>query len=142
MQGALDDSNQNWQRISLLMGYPKWQLGIVDTEVEEAAARGQEKIKEIQKEAERQAKEAKEQTYIQDQKQEKQDGKETTCAGAKSSGERCTNKPLPGEKFCTIHQKVEQREDDKEIQCLHMKPGGVRCKMKTKNKSGKCYYHD
>ena len=142
LQGALDDSNQNWQRISLLMGYPKWQLGIVDTEVEEAAARGQEKIKEIQKEAERQAKEAKEQTYIQDQKQEKQDGKETTCAGAKSSGERCTNKPLPGEKFCTIHQKVEQREDDKEIQCLHMKPGGVRCKMKTKNKSGKCYYHD
>ena len=47
---ATDDSNQSWQRIALLMGYPAWSLGIEDTEVEEAKQRGKERIKEIQKE--------------------------------------------------------------------------------------------
>ena len=47
---------------------------------------------------------------------------------------------LPGESFCTIHVEVPQQQD--EVQCSHIKDDGKRCKMKTKNQSGKCYYHD
>ena len=81
--------------------------------------------------------------FLQDQQKERDEGKEVTCAAVKSNGERCTRKPLPGSNFCTIHQKVEQREDGKETQCTYIKSGGKgRCKMMTKNKSGRCYYHD
>jgi len=47
---------------------------------------------------------------------------------------------LPGEDFCTIHMPVPQQE--REVRCSHIKKDGKRCKMMTKNKSGKCYYHD
>ena len=39
-----------------------------------------------------------------------------------------------------IGQLVEQGE--KEVQCSKIKSNGERCKMKTKAKSGLCYYHD
>ena len=44
--------------------------------------------------------------------------------------------------FCTIHEKVESRKDGKQVQCSATKSNGKRCKMKTTNKSGRCYYHD
>ena len=42
--------------------------------------------------------------------------------------------------YCTVHAKVEQGAE--EVQCSKIKSDGERCKMKTKNKSGLCYYHD
>ena len=49
---------------------------------------------------------------------------------------------MPGKDYCTIHDKVEQRTDGAKVQCSQIKSDGERCKMKTSNKSGKCYYHD
>ena len=75
------------------------------------------------------------------QKKKKEDGaKEVQCAAITKSGKRCSNMALPGQNFCTVHQKVEKQ--DKEVQCSKIKSDGERCKMKTKNKSGLCYYHD
>ena len=152
IQGVLDSNNETWQRVALLMGYPKWQLGIEDTEVEEAKQRGRDRvkaIKEAEREIEKQQKEivktdeelAEIEDNILDQDEEREQGaKEVQCAAVSRSGKRCSNMALPGENFCTIHQQVPQQED--EVQCSHIKKNGKRCKMKTKNKSGKCYYHD
>ena len=74
--------------------------------------------------------------------QREQGAEEVQCAAVSRSGKRCSNMALSGKNFCTIHEQVEQREDDKEVQCSHIKSNGERCKMKTKNNSGKCYYHD
>jgi hypothetical protein len=138
---ATDDSNQTWQRVALLMGYPGWSLGIEDTEVEEAKQRGKEKIKEIQKEKRQAANETLEQENIADQQAKRDKGaKEVQCAAITRSGKRCSNMALPGQNFCTIHQKVPQQL--KLVRCSHIKSDGKRCKMETKNKSGKCYYHD
>ena len=68
--------------------------------------------------------------------------KKVQCAAVSRSGKRCSNTALPGQNFCTVHQKVEKREDGKQIQCKKIKSDGNRCKMKTTNKSGFCYYHD
>ena len=152
IQGMLDSNNETWQRVALLMGYPKWQLGIEDTEVEEAKQRGRDRIKAIkdaEREIEKQQKEivkadeelAEIEDNILDQDEEREQGaKEVQCAAVSRSGKRCSNMALPGENFCTIHMPVPQQED--EVQCSHIKKDGKRCKMKTKNKSGKCYYHD
>ena len=152
IQGMLDNNNETWQRVALLMGYPKWQLGIEDTEVEEAKQRGRDKIKAIkdaEREIEKQQKEivkadeelAEVEDNMLDQDEEREQGaEEVQCAAVSRSGKRCSNMALPGENFCTIHQQVAQQED--EVQCSHIKKDGKQCKMKTKNKSGKCYYHD
>ena len=159
IQGALDVNNQDWQRVALLMGYPKWQLGIEDTEVDEAQERGKAKIKEI-KEAKKAEEVAEEQqaeieTNIEAQEEERQavekatteeEKKEAeekvTCAAVNRAGVRCSMKPVGDGNYCTVHQKVEQRDDNKKVQCSHIKTDGDRCKMQTTNKSGKCYYHD
>ena len=139
---AADANNQTWQRLSLLAGYPAWQLGIEDTEVEEAKERGKERIKEIQEQEREAANEVLEKENIEKQKEERRKGEEVTCAAITRSGERCKTKPVGGGAYCTVHQKVEQREDGKEVQCSWLKKNGKRCKMKTTNKSGRCYYHD
>ncbi len=56
------------------------------------------------------------------------------------SGKRCGTKIEPGQSYCTIHAKVDQ--GTKEVQCSKIKSNKERCKMKTKAKSGLCYYHD
>ena len=45
-----------------------------------------------------------------------------------------------GGAYCSYHEKVPQ--GNKQVQCSLIKKNGKRCKMKTKNKSGKCMYHD
>ena len=76
------------------------------------------------------------------QREEGVDEEQITCAAVNKSGNRCGKKVLPGQSYCTIHEKVEQRPDGKKSQCTHIKATGDRCKMQTTNKSGKCYYHD
>jgi len=147
LRNAADANNQWWQRLASATGFAGWSIGIEDTEVDEAKAAGKQKRKDAKKtakDAEREAKEtALEQGFIDDQKQERKDGKEKiTCAAVNRSGERCRSKPVGNGTYCTVHQKVEQRSDGKKTQCTHFKSDGKRCKMKTTNKSGKCYYHD
>ena len=135
LKEVADSENQNWQRVASLMGYSAWDLGIENTEVKDAKDRGRQKKKDAESKA-------LEDQFKKDQQEERDQGKETTCAGATRSGGRCSNKPIGNTAYCTVHQKVDQRADGKKTQCTHVKKDGKRCKMKTTNKSGKCYYHD
>jgi len=154
IQEAMNSDNETWQRVAMLLGWSRWSFGIQNTDVmtakqevkeikaEEAEERREQKKQE--REAERQAaNEAVIEQHKEEQQQQRDDGvseDEIQCAAIKRNGERCSNKVLPGETYCTIHQEVPQQAN--EVQCSHIKSDGKRCKMKTKNKSGKCYYHD
>ena len=151
---AMNSDNETWQRVAMLLGWSRWSFGIQNSDVmsakqelkeikaEEAEVRAEERA--AQREAERQAaNEATIQSHIEEQQQQRDDGvpeEEITCAAVKRDGERCGKAVLPGQTYCTIHEEVPQRND--EVQCSHIKSNGKRCKMKTKNQSGKCYYHD
>ena len=151
---AMNSDHETYKRVAMLLGWSRWNFGIRNSEVlsakqelKEIKAQEKEEKKEQkkqEKEAERQAEnEAVIKSHEEEQEQQRADGvdeKEIRCAAVKRNGERCSNKVLPGEKYCTIHQEVPQQAN--EVQCSHVKSDGKRCKMKTKNKSGKCYYHD
>ena len=154
IQEALNSDNEMWKRVAMFMGWSRWSFGVKNQDVmtaknevkeikaEEAEERREEKKR--QKEAERQAaSEAVIEEHKADQQEKRDQGvdeKDITCAAVNKSGKRCGKKVLPGQSFCTIHEEVPQQTN--EIQCSHVKTNGDRCKMKTKNKSGKCYYHD
>ena len=149
---AMDSDHELWKRIAMLGGWSRWSFGIQNQDVMTA----RDEIKEIkaaeaeerreQKKLEREIEKAEEERQviednILDQEEKKEEGAtEVQCAAVSRSGKRCSNAALPGENFCTIHMPVPQQQN--EVQCSHVKKDGKRCKMKTKNKSGKCYYHD
>ena len=62
------------------------------------------------------------------------------CKCKTKSGKRCSNMALPGQNFCTVHQKVEKQ--DKEVQCSKIKSDGERCKMMIDKPKKRCHYHD
>ena len=151
---AMDSDHETWKRVAMFLGWSRWSFGIENQDVADAkgeikeikAAEAEERReqKKQEREAERQAaNEAVIQGHI-DEQQEQRDNnvaeEEIQCAAVTRSGKRCSNKVLPGESYCTVHMPVPQQQ--KEVQCSHIKSNGDRCKMKTKNKSGKCYYHD
>ena len=152
IQEALNSDNEMWQRIAMFTGWSRYNFGIKNQdvitsreEIKEIKATEKEERKE-QKEREREIEKAEEERQIIEDNQLDQDEKreegatEVQCAAVSRSGKRCSNMALPGKNFCTIHESVPQQSD--EVQCSHVKKDGKRCKMKTKNKSGKCYYHD
>ena len=149
---AANSDHETWKRVAMLLGWSKWNFGIKNqdvmtakNEIKEIKAEEKEERQE-QKKIERQLQKADEELQViednkldQDEKRE-EGATEVQCAAVSRSGKRCSNMALPGKDFCTIHESVPQQE--KEVQCSHIKKDGKRCKMKTKNKSGKCYYHD
>ena len=154
IQEALNSDNETWQRIAIFLGWSRYNFGIRNQdvmtardevkEIKAAEAEERREQKKIEKQAEIDAQnEAIIQEHIEEQNLQREDGvdeKSITCAAINKSGKRCSNKVLPGESYCTVHMPVPQQQ--KEVQCSHIKSNGKRCKMKTKNKSGKCYYHD
>ena len=153
LDNALDSNNEWWERVALIMGWNTWDLGIKDADIEgikeeikeekkeEKKKEREEKKKE--KEAEKKIEEkAKEEENKELQKKEKEENKKVLCAAVNKSGNRCRNEVLPGQTYCTIHEKVEQNETGKKKQCTKIKSDGKRCKMQTSSKSGLCYYHD
>ena len=132
----------------------KWDVGIKDADVEQAKTdikvrKEEEKAEEKEmKRLEREVEKGEEQRQLEEdalleQDEERESGvpeEELTCAAINSKGVRGGRNVLPGQNYCTIHEQVEQQAD--EVQCSHVKSNGKRCKMKTKNKSGLCYYHD
>ena len=144
---ALNADNAAIERVALLLGWSTWNFGIENQAVLDSEARIKEikKIKKQEKKIQKQkeieeAEEVVIQENIEKQKEEKKENKEVKCAAVNKSGKRCNNVALPGNSFCTVHDKVEQQEE--EVQCTKIKKDGKRCKMKTKNKSKLCYYHD
>jgi len=152
LKEAANSDHETWKRVAMLLGWSKWSFGIKNqdvmsakNEIKEIKAEEREERQE-QKKLERQiAKDEEERQVVednkldQDEKREEGDA-EVQCAAVSGSGKRCSNMALDGKSFCTVHDEVPQQEN--EVQCSHTKSNGERCKMKTKNKSGKCYYHD
>ena len=149
---SMDSDHETWKRVAMFLGWSRWSFGIENQDVMTA----RDEVKEIkaaeaeerreQKKREREIEKAEEERQViednkldQDEKRE-EGATEVQCAAVSGSGKRCSNMALPGEDFCTVHMPVPQQQN--EVQCSHIKKDGKRCKMKTKNKSGKCYYHD
>ena len=163
---ALNDQNEAWQRVALILGWQRWDLGmgkpeeveIVRQEIKEEKKAARKEKARIKREEKKKQQEIENQKLIEEniKKQEeerkkleeenknkpKEEKKEVTCAAVNKHGKRCGNKVVPGKKFCTIHEKVEQRKDGAKSQCKAIKSNGKRCKMQTSSKSGYCYYHD
>tara|TARA_R110002110_G_scaffold143051_3_gene331670 strand:- start:509 stop:979 length:471 start_codon:yes stop_codon:yes gene_type:complete len=151
---SLDADNEAWKRIAMFMGWSRWSFGIENQdvvtakgevkEIKAVEAEERREMKKRAKDAERQAEdEAIIESNLLEQDEEREEGQEDIkCAAVSKSGSRCGNKVKGGGNFCTIHEDAPQRADGKKTQCSHVKGDGSRCKMKTTNKSGKCYYHD
>ena len=151
---AMDSDHETWKRVAMFLGWSRWSFGIQNQdvmtardevrEIKAAEAEERREQKKIEREAERQAAavEVIEEHKVDQQEKRDQgvDEKDIACAAVNKSGKRCGKKVLPGQSFCTIHEQVPQQAN--ETQCSHVKTNGDRCKMKTKNQSGKCYYHD
>jgi hypothetical protein len=163
---SLDAEHETWKRVAMLLGWSKWSFGIKNQDVvaakgevkvikaEEAKVKAEKKkiIKAEEKavedavvieeniEIQKEERKAVEEATTDEEKKEAE--KNVTCAAVSRSGNRCAKKPKGGGNYCTIHESVPTREDGVKSQCTHFKSDGKRCKMKTNNKSGKCYYHD
>ena len=156
LREAASSDHETWKRVSMFLGWNKWSFGIQNQDV--LTAKGEVKaIKAVKAEEKREKKKeekaiekaeenkAIEQGFLEDQKAEIENKKKDDkikCAAVTSSGKRCGKNILKGQSYCTIHESVEQNESGKKSQCKHIKKDGKRCKVKTANKSGKCYYHD
>ena len=142
IDAAITEDITAMQRFALLMGWNTWDLGIDDSDILAVEDEIKEK-KEIKREEKKkkEKEEKKKQKEIEDKAKEEENKKKEDgrCIAIGKSGKRCKKKAESGG-YCTIHAKVEQ--GTKEVQCSKIKSDGSRCKMKTKAKSGLCYYHD
>ena len=165
LREAMNQENTDLQRLMLALGWSSWDLGVGEKVVRNEGQKDEytvtldtkrmarEEVKQeiaeekkqatVKKREQRELEKQKEKEALEKENLEKQkeEGEEATCAAITSSGERCKKKPGPSG-YCTVHEKVEKRSDGKEVQCSHIKSNKKRCKMRTKNKSGLCYYHD
>ena len=130
------------ERLALLLGWNTWDLGIedqdiiaVEEEIKEKKDKERKEKREIKKVEDKKIKEE-ENKLKEEENKKKNDG---GCIAISRGGTRCKNEAVAGG-YCTIHAKVEQGAI--EVQCSKIKSNGKRCKMKTKAKSGLCYYHD
>ena len=154
IKNALDDNNEAWQRIALMLGWNDWDLGMdkpeeiqeikeeIKQEKKEARKEKNKILKEQKKKEEEAENKKKEEENKKKQEKEKKEGKEVKCAAINKNGGRCGSVVVGGGSYCTVHEKAEQRKDGKQVQCKKTKKNGKRCGMQTSNKSGYCYYHD
>jgi hypothetical protein len=142
IDAAITEDITAMQRFALLMGWNTWDLGIDDSDILAVEDEIKEK-KEIKREEKKkkEKEEKKKQKEIEDKAKEEENKKKDDgrCIAVGKSGKRCKKKAEAGG-YCTIHAKVEQGTE--QVQCKKIKSDGSRCKMKTKAKSGYCYYHD
>ena len=141
---AVVGDHEMWQRIALVFGWSKWDVGIKDAEVEEARKEVKEKRKEEKKLQ-------KEKDKKKEQEEKKKAGiKSVRCSGIKSNGSRCSIMVDTKAKTakCMYHKsykanEASDRDGDgiKEYRCKATTGSGKRCKNRTENKNKKCYAH-
>ena len=157
VEEALTGNHELWQRVALLSGWNRWDIGVEDEELEEAKQTVKDRKKEEKKkEREEKKKIEKEKKKIEKQKaeeeekerKEKEGIKTVQCSGTNSSGKRCGMTTETNKKSwkCYYHAEFKDgmdRDGDglKEYQCTGTTSSGKRCKNKTENKNKKCYAH-
>jgi len=142
VDAAITEEISTIERLALLMGWNTWDLGIEDQDiiaVEEEIKERKDKERQEKNKKKKAEKELQKKQENETKEQENKDKDDGRCIAITSSGARCKNEAIANG-YCTIHAKVEQGE--KEVQCSKIKSNGERCKMKTKAKSGLCFYHD
>ncbi len=153
LEEAITGQHETWQRVALIAGWNKWDIGIKDEEVE--AAKEEVKIekkekKEVEKKEKKIIKEKiKEEEKKKEEKRKKDEGIKTLrCSGTRSNGERCNMRgETKSKKFLCVYHKPFKDGDDldgdgkKEYRCTATKSNGKRCKNKTENENKKCYAH-
>ena len=143
IEEAITGNHELWQRIALVSGWNRWDIGVKDEELEAAKDAAKIEQKEIRKKEKIKQKE--------EEKQEKIDAglNKIRCSGIRSNGEQCSiMSPYIKEKTwkCQHHMAFTDgmdRDGDgiKEYQCTATTSSGKRCRNKTENKNKKCYAH-
>ena len=159
LEEAITGNHETWQRIAMISGWSKWNVGVKDEELEEAKGVAKEKRQEKQKiETEKKKEEKKiekEKLKEEEKKKEEQEKKEkgikvVRCSGRNSSGKRCGLTTETAEKKwkCFHHGSFKDggdRDGDgiKEYQCTGRTKSGNRCKNKGEytGKKKRCYAH-
>ena len=142
IDAAITEDISNMERLALLLGWNTWDLGVKDQDIIKIQEEIKERKKEEKKIERENKKKEKKKELEKENKTKEEDNRKLNdggCVAISMSGERCKNKAEAGG-YCTIHAKVEKGTVEK--QCSKIKSNGDRCKMKTKAKSGLCYYHD
>jgi len=135
MEEAITGNHEWYQRLAMITGWNRWNVGAKDEELEKA----KDKAEQTQKEKNKQDK-------IQDKKD--QGLKQVRCSATKSNGQRCGITTWTKEKNwkCQHHAAFRDgmdRDGDgiKEYQCTAYTKSKRRCKNKTENKNKRCYAH-
>ena len=132
------DENEWWQNLSLLLGWNTWDVGIetkaklINKEVKEKKVieKKKEKIEEAQEVVD---------VVVEEEVKKEEEGKGedvNTCAGVKSSGERCSVKVDKAGDKCQYH--ADKKEKDKMVKCSFVKPNGEQCKLPAVTDAGTC----
>ena len=115
IDAAITEDISNMERLALLLGWNTWDLGVKDQDI----IKIQEEIKERKKEEKK----------IERENKKKEKKKELEKENKTKEED---NRKLNDGGCVAISMK----------QCSKIMSNGDRCKMKTKAKSGLCYYHD
>tara|TARA_R100001510_G_scaffold57409_1_gene65367 strand:+ start:2512 stop:11778 length:9267 start_codon:yes stop_codon:yes gene_type:complete len=142
VEEAITGNHELWQRVALIAGWNRWDIGIEDEELVEAKEDAKDQRKKDKK------KEKKEKEEQKKKENEAKGIKTVQCSGIRSNGERCKiTTETKQKKFLCVHHKpfVEGSDTDgdgkKEYRCTAIKSDGKRCKNKTENANKKCYAH-
>ena len=143
VEEALTGNHEMWQRVAMISGWNRWDLGVKDEELEAAKA----EVKVEKKEKKKQQKIIDKQS--EHKEMEKKGFKKIQCSGMNSAGQRCglVSQYIKEKTWkCMHHMKFEDgmdRDNDglKEYRCTATKTNGEQCKNKTENKNKKCYAH-
>ena len=153
LEEAITGNHLMWQRVALVLGWNRWDVGVKDEEIEKAKEEikiekkeKKEEEKKIKKEEE---KKKKEEEKKKEEKEKKEKGIKTVrCSGIRSNGRRCGNTTETNKKSwkCVHHAEFKDGSDTdgdgkKEYRCTATKSNGQRCKNKTENTNKKCYAH-
>ena len=148
VEEAITGNHEVWQRIALLSGWNRWDVGVEDEELEQAKIDAKQKRTDEKKRLKEEEKRRKEEE--EDARKKKEGIKTIQCSGTKSNGQRCslTTETKAGSWLCQYHKSYKPNEKTdkdgdgiKEIQCSAIRSNGKRCGNRTENKNGKCYAH-
>ena len=146
LEEAITGNHEMWQRVALIAGWNRWNIGIKDEELEAAKTEVKAERKAEKEEQKRIEKEKKKQEEI--DRKKKEGIKTVRCSGIRSNGERCalTTETKEQSWKCQPHREFKDGMDldgdgKKEYRCTGIKTNGERCKNRTENKNKKCYAH-
>ena len=152
---ALSATTEPWQKVALILGWNKWDIGLEDVELEEARQSVKEDKADAAKERREERKEERkaereEQNKKEEEEKREQGIKQVQCSHVKNDGKRCKVMVETRNEtaLCQYHKSYNEREGSdinndgvKEFQCTAKTSSGKQCKNRTENSNKRCYAH-